>query len=162
MTSSPRPKYRIISLSDRFADLVRETMVAPGYGHPAHREVATSYGPCRVCLETFEAGEENRILFTHNPFGEHENLPLPGPIFIHEARCTRYPKSADFPDALRAIPMTLNAYASGRRLLAQEPVLDGKVEPKIERLLDDLRIDYIHVRNREAGCYMLRIERISG
>ena len=153
------PSFRVVSLSDRFADRVRETQVAPGYGHPAHTEVATSYGPCRVCLRTFESGRENRILFTHNAFAGLEEQPLPGPIFIHEESCERYSPTAGFPEGLREIPMTLNAYGRGRRLLAQVPVLNGQVEGEVDRLLEDSRVDYIHVRNREAGCYMMRIER---
>lgn len=153
--------FRVVSVSDRFADRVRDTMVAPGYEHPAHREVATSYGPCRVCLQTFDAGRESRILFTHNAFAGLEDQPLPGPIFIHAEGCERYPATAGFPEGLRGIPMTLNAYARGRRLLAQTPVLDGQVEGEVDRLLEDSRVEYIHVRNREAGCYMMRIERAS-
>ena len=53
----------------------------------------------------------------------------------------------------------MNAYGRGRRLLAQVPVLNGQVEGEVDRLLEDSRVDYIHVRNREAGCYMMRIER---
>ncbi len=141
------------------ADKVRSTMRSPGYGHPASVEVATGYGPCRLCLRTFRIGEERRILFTFDPFYRLEPLPLPGPVFIHEQECTRYDEHSGFPEDLRSHRLTLNAYGDRRRLLAEEYIEDGVVEPVIERLLGDSRIRYIHVRDTEAGCYDFRIER---
>jgi hypothetical protein len=141
------------------ADKVRSTMRSPGYGHPASVEVATGYGPCRLCLCSFRIGEERRILFTFDPFYQLEPLPLPGPVFVHERECQRYDEHSGFPEDLRSHRLTLNAYGTGRRLLAQEYVEDGAVEPFIERLFADNQIRYIHMRDTEAGCYDFRIER---
>jgi hypothetical protein len=80
-------------------------------------------------------------------------------VFIHEDECSRYPEDGGFPEDLRSHPLTLNAYARGRRLSAQEYVDDGAVEPVIDRLLARPDVDYIHVRDTQAGCYDLRIER---
>ena len=87
--------YRVVALGDRTADIVRKTRLSPGYGHPAHAEVATGYGPCRQCLRTFSVGSDRRILFTYDPFFGREKLPLPGPVFIHEEYCERYPENGD-------------------------------------------------------------------
>lgn len=151
--------YRTIAISDEIARAVRVHRQSPQYGHPAHLDVAQGYGPCRLCLRPFEEGAERRILFTYDPFEGLEPLPLPGPIYVHEQACVRYPEERGFPDELRFIPLTLNGYSRGRRLHAQEYVSDGNVEPLIERLLGRPDIDYIHVRNTEAGCYIMRIER---
>ena len=56
--------YRVVAIGDRIANAVRKTLRSPGYGHPAHPEVATGYGPCRRCLKSFAIGDERRILFT--------------------------------------------------------------------------------------------------
>lgn len=152
--------FRTIAIPTATADAVRTTRISPGYGHPAHAEVAGGYGPCRHCLRTFRVGEEKRVLFTLDPFAGVEALPLPGPVFIHEERCERYPEDAGFPDDLRPHALTLNAYARGRKLQAQEYVTDGNVEAAIEPLLARPEVDYIHVRDTEAGCYDLRIERV--
>ena len=151
--------FRVLAMPQDTADQVRSTMRSPGYGHPASLEVATGYGPCRLCLRTFRIGEERRILFTFDPFYQLEPLPLPGPVFVHEGECQRYDEHTGFPEEMRSHRLTLNAYATGRRLLAQEYVEDGAVEPVIEQLLTDSRIRYIHVRDTEAGCYDFRIER---
>lgn len=153
--------FRTIAIPTSIADSVRSTLLSPGYGHPAHAEVAGGYGPCRHCLRTFRVGAERRILFTLDPFAGVEALPLPGPVFIHEEGCDRYPEDGGFPGDLRPHALTLNAYARGRKLQTQEYVEDGNVEAAIERLLARPEIDYLHVRDTEAGCYDLRIERAS-
>jgi len=154
-------QYRVVAVGSPITDVVRRTLKAPGYGHPAHVEVAAGYGPCRQCLRDFAVGQERRILFTYDPFYEKENLPLPGPVFIHETECEPYPEDGGFPSDLRARPLTLNAYAAGRRLVAQKYVSNGDIEPQLEALLEDGEVSYIHVRDTVAGCYDFRIERMN-
>ncbi len=151
--------YRVIPVSDALSDDVRTTGRAPGYGHPTHTEVATGYGPCRQCLGCFEEGRDRRILFTFDPFSGLEALPLPGPVFIHENDCETYAERAGFPAHLRTLPLTLNAYARGRRLVKQVYLADGAVDTSVDQLFDDPDVGYIHVRNTEAGCYICRLER---
>lgn len=151
--------FRIVPLAEEIAEEVRRTLAAPGYGHPAHRELATGYGPCRSCLRPFVADVDARLLFTYDPFREIERLPLPGPIYIHEDCCDSYTGNHRFPDALRFIPMTLNAYGRGRQLRAvvyMDP--NGDQDEAVEALLARSDVDYLHVRNTEAGCYLFRVE----
>jgi len=134
-------------------------MRAPVCGFPAHVEVAADNAPCRHCLRTFTAGQERRILFTYDRFTGLEPLPQPGPIYIHSDNCPRYPEDGGFPEELRGSPRTLEAYARGRRLLAQEYVSDGKFEPVIEDLFTRADVDYLQVNSTTAGCFTFRIER---
>jgi hypothetical protein len=152
-------EFRVIALSERFADKVRATMTSPGYGHPVHVEVEDGPWPCRVCLKRGEPSGARRLLFTLDPFHGVEELPLPGPVFIHEEPCARHAEDAGFPEDLRRVPLTLNAYGKGRRLRAQEYVENGDVEPMIAALLARDDVDYLHLRHRAAGCYLARIER---
>lgn len=153
--------YRVVAVGDQIADAVRRTMKSPGYGHPAHVETATGYGPCRQCLRTFAIGAERRILFTYDAFHGKEDLPLPGPVFIHEETCQRYPEDGGFPGDILAHNLTLNAYSAGRDLVTKKYVRDGMVEPELRLLLADRNVDYIHVRDTAAGCYDFCIERAS-
>jgi len=153
--------YRVVAVGDRIADAVRTTMLSPGYGHPAHADVATGHGPCRQCLRAFTVGADRRILFTYDAFYGKEDIPLPGPVFIHEAQCERYPADAGFPVDMLSHKLTLNAYGRGRRLLAQRYVSNGIIEPELQRLLANEEVDYIHVRDTKAGCYDFCIERAS-
>ena len=150
--------YRIAAIPTKVADLVRSSKRSPGYGHPAHVEVATGYGPCRHCLRTFEIGQEKRILFTYDPFHGLETVPLPGPVFIHADECERYAENAGFPEELRRHGLTVVAYGEGRRVLTEEHVTDGEVDAVIAQLLRREDVKYLHVRDLEAGCYNLRIE----
>ncbi len=153
--------YSVVAVENRIADAVRKTLRSPGYGHPTHTEVATGYGPCRQCLRAFAVGTESRILFTFDPFYGKENLPLPGPVFIHEHECERYRADGGFPVDMLSHRLTLNAYARGRQLVAQRYVSNGLVEPELQRLLRDRDVAYIHVRDTDAGCYDFCIERTS-
>jgi hypothetical protein len=152
-------QYRVVAVSDRTADAVRKTMKSPGYGHPAHAETATGYGPCRQCLRTFAIGTDRRILFTYDAFYGKEDLPLPGPVFIHEQSCERYPEDGGFPADMVAHKLTLNAYGAGRELVVSKYLSGGVIEPELQRLLADGNVDYIHVRDTLAGCYDFCIER---
>ena len=149
----------IVAIPTEAAKSVRETMRSPSYGFPAHAELATDDAPCRHCLRTFAVGVDRRILFTYDRFAGIEQLPQPGPVYIHADSCPRYHEDAGFPEELRKSPRTLQAYAQGRRLLAQEIVADGKFEPAIERLLARQEVDYIQVNSTTAGCFTFRIER---
>ena len=152
--------YRVIGIPEDTAAKVRSSGKSPGYGHPVHSEVATGYGPCRLCLRDFEIGAERRLLFTYDPFYGLEPYPLPGPVFIHETACEPYPENGGFPADVRTHDLTLNAYARGRRLVAEERLEGGSgVDALVARLLDHPEVAYIHVRDTEAGCFDFRIER---
>lgn len=151
--------YRVVAVGEGLAEKVRESRRSPGYGHPVHAEVATGYGPCRVCLKDFAVGAERRLLFTLDPFHGIEEFPLPGPVFIHEDECERHPEHGGFPTDLLGHDLTLVAYARGRRQLGEERVGGGEIEGAIARWLGRSDVDYIHVRDTAAGCYDCRIER---
>lgn len=151
-------EYRVIAIPSETADAVRATLASPRYGHPAHAEVATGYGPCRHCLQFFDVGRERRLLFTFDPFAESGASPLPGPIFIHETRCERYPEEAGFPAHLLDHPLTLAAYGPDRRLVAELRLRDRHAEPAIAELLARPGVDYLHVRDTNAGCFDCRIQ----
>jgi hypothetical protein len=150
---------RIVAIPTEVAEAVRSTMRAPVYGFPAHAELATDAAPCRHCLRTIKAGEDRRILFTYDRFTGIEPLPQPGPIYVHAEACERYSEDAGFPEELRGSPRTVEAYARGRRLLAQEYVEDGKFEPVIEELFASPEVHYLQLNSTTAGCFTFRIER---
>jgi hypothetical protein len=154
-------RYRVISIPPALAQEVRATGKSPQYGHPVQTEVAKGYGPCRQCLRKFHQGEERRLLFTYNPFEKLTDYPSPGPIFIHEAECPSFDAVCAFPPELRDLPLMFEAYERDRWLLLHEPVVASEIESTISRLLGLPSVEYLHVRNREAGCYIARVERVT-
>jgi hypothetical protein len=150
--------YRIQGISDALASAARQSMRSPQYGHFAHAEMATGYGPCRLCLQTFEVGPEERLLFTYQPFTDPAALPAPGPVFIHRARCERY-DGAELPDALRPLPLVVEGYGAGGALLAQRRVGSAPFEKVLETVFGKQDVAYAHLRNAEAGCFIARVDR---
>ena len=155
--------FRIVPMEAEIADEARRTGRSPQYGHPAHSELASGYGPCRLCLATFQEHEERHLLFTYDPFASLAPYPLPGPIFIHEEPCAPYEAGSRFPDALRFIPLTLNAYSAHAELIRSIRLPNGedrRPETAIAELLTDPAVVTVHIRNTEAGCYIARAERV--
>lgn len=160
MTSAANtPPFWFSGIPVDLAADVRATMRSPQYGHPAHREIARGYGPCRLCLRTFDVGKEDRILFTYQPFREPGSLPAPGPVFIHADACDRYERP-ELPPDFRKLPLVLEGYRTGGHLIAQERVGDRAPEDVLAQLFDVQAIAYVHIRNGEAGCFMARADRV--
>lgn len=152
-------EYRVIAIPTEVVTEVRKSNKAPRYGHPAFTENASGYGPCRHCLRCFNVGKEYRTLFTYDAFSGIEDVPLPGPVFIHAENCPRYPEHAGYPHDLLTHAAVLSGYAKGQRLIAQVHAHDGGHEAAVQQLLQRADVDYIPVRDKIAGCYNFRIDR---
>jgi hypothetical protein len=151
--------YRVVAISDAVVDYVRTSLRSPQYGHPAHLELATGFGPCRYCLHTFHEGQEERLLFTYNTFSDTDFTPLPGPVFIHHKSCSRY-MDAGLPRDLNNLELLLEGYnAHGRVTVFENPDI-GKVEDSILKMFSDDDLVFIHLRNAKAGCFVARVERL--
>jgi hypothetical protein len=152
------PQFRYVGIPPALADEVRATMRSPQYSHPAFRDRAKGYGPCRLCLRTFAVGEEDRLLFTYQPHREPEALPQPGPVFIHAEPCAHY-DAFEPPSDFRTLPLVVEGYRATGWIVAQEPVTSDPVEDVVARMFERPEVNHVHLRNREAGCFMARVER---
>lgn len=150
-------KYKVVPINKEIADRVRKTMVSPHGGLPAFSSVANGYGPCRSCLKTFRQSVEERIYISYDPFAGLSDLPLPGPVFIHTEPCEEY-SSDEFPVDLSSIPMLLEGYGEHSRLMTTAPVDVETVDDQIVDALAAPGVNFIHLRNAEAGCFIARIE----
>jgi hypothetical protein len=151
--------FRYVGIPESLAEEARTTRRSPQYGHPASRDLAKGYGPCRLCLRTFAVGEEDRLLFTYQPLQAPGSLPQPGPVYIHAESCARY-DGPEFPAELRALPIVVEGYRATGWIVAQEPVDSEPVEAIVARMFERPDVDHVHLRNREAGCFMARVERV--
>ena len=149
--------YRVVPIRSELATHVRTTMISPHGNLPAFSLPATGYGPCRSCLKMFKQGEEERIYFSYDPFAGISGLPLPGPVFIHAESCDEY-SLGKFPSELRSIPMLLEGFGDQSRLITTVPVTDN-VDDEIVEVLNTPNVEFIHLRNAEAGCFIARIEK---
>lgn len=114
--------------------------------------------PCRVSLEDAALGEALVLVpFTHQPADTPYHAS--GPIFIRETARQAAPDVNEVPDQLRLRLLSLRAY-DAEALMVDADVVDGReLEPVVERLLSDARVQYIHVHFARPGCYACRIDR---
>ena len=149
--------YRVVAIETAVADQARLND-KDALGFPTFTAPAGEGLPCRHCLQWIETGAP-ATFFTLDPFAGVEKLPLPGPVYVHARACERYAEDWALPMDLLKSPRTLNAYAAGRKLVAQEYVEAATAKEGIERLLEREEVDYIHVRSTTAGCFTFRIEK---
>lgn len=152
--------FIVRGMTQDLADEVRRTGLSPGYGHPAHIEVARGTGPCRCCLEPFVIGRDARTLFTYRPTGDADSLMAPGPVFIHAKHCSAW-SGTGFPDALRVLPLAFEARAAGSLVTAFSARGEENAEAQIERLFAETQSQWIQLRHAQAGCHIARIDRLS-
>jgi hypothetical protein len=150
---------RAIAVPTETAQQVLATMKSPGYGHPAHTELAKGHGPCRHCLQPFRVGEETRTLFTYNPFQGIAPIPSPGPVFIHADACERFEEVLGYPAGLLPFPVALDGYDREQKLVRQRTAEAGEQESAIREMFLDDAIRYVLVRDLKAGCFDFRAER---
>ena len=151
--------YKVVPIQSEIARSVRGQLKSPQYGHPAFTDVAAGYGPCRVCLKTFAKGAEDRILFTYNAFENLSCLPLPGPVYIHKDECEAFDESG-FPPGLVDLPLLFEGYGEESELVKREAVGKENIEDQITDIFALTGVNYINIRNAEAGCFVARIERL--
>jgi Protein of unknown function (DUF1203) len=159
MSVTTATRYSVRALPQEVADHVREHGRDPIWGHAAVTAPATGFGPCRLCLRTFREGEL-RTLFTHDTYTGVAPFPQPGPVYIHADGCSRY-EDEGFPPDLAPLDLTFEAVADGPRVTALERATGADADEVLARLLDFREVDYVNVRNTEAGCFVARVERAS-
>jgi hypothetical protein len=152
-------EVRAIALPTEVAEQVWETMKSPGYGHPAFTAIAKGHGPCRHCLKPFRIGEEERTLFTYNPFRERDMIPVPGPVFIHTDRCERFGLESGYPAELLPYGAVIEGYGTEQQVLERRKVSDGTQEAVIREMFENASVRYVMVRDLKAGCFDLRVVR---
>lgn len=152
-------QFAVRGVPQEIADEVRRTRRSPGFGHPAHQEVAGGTGPCRCCLRPFVPGVDSRLLFTYRPEGR-DSLMAPGPVFIHADHCEAYADSG-FPRALRDLPLAFEGRAAGGRVTAVLASASASAEQQLQALVAG-SADWVHVRHAEAGCFIARADPLPG
>src|SRR5215211_6543987 len=104
MSATAVARFTVEAIPEAVALCVREHGRDPVWGHVALTEPARGFGPCRLCLRTFEEGEL-RTLFTHDTYTGVAEFPQPGPVYIHAEGCSRY-EDGGFPHDLRGLELT--------------------------------------------------------
>lgn len=151
--------YKVMPIAPETVAEVRRSMRSPQYESlAASASIANGYGPCRSCLRVFEQGSDRRIYFTYNSFEGRSSLPDPGPVFVHEAECRPF-AGPGFPEDILELPVLLEAFGAESVLVERLTMVPTQIEIQIAELFKDPRVNFVNLRNREAGCYIARVER---
>src|SRR5258708_1821049 len=152
-------KLKIVPMASEIVEQVRKTMKAPGYGFPAHREVAAGRAPGRHWLKVIPANGEELILFTYDAVAGEGVAPKPGAVDLHAEDWEPYSGKEGVPAEYRGQPLTLEAFGAERVRLEEKRAHGSGEEEALRELFERDETEYVHVRSTSAGCYLFRVER---
>ena len=155
-------KFKVIAMEESLADSIRHTM-KDEFGNALISVITNGTGPCRQCLQPFERGKDERILFAYQPIKSKSPYTEVGPVYIHTHHCKSYADENEFPAAIKNdrknFPLTLRCYNHEERMIYAELVGERNPEEVIEQLFERPEIEFLHARNSEYGCFIAKIER---
>lgn len=156
-------KFKIVPLSKEYASKIRK-QGNDDFGNEVIEQIATGKGPCRVSLRPFKVGKDKRLLLSHSPFTEKNAFSQPGPIFINKEEVETYSDIHRFPPEIKAnkqsFPLSLIGYNKKQQMVFTQLVGDDDVDLLIGKIFDEQpKVEYLHVRNSEACCYICRVDR---
>ncbi|WP_110666845.1 DUF1203 domain-containing protein [Salinicola halophilus] len=149
-------------MSFRFVGLDAQSI---DFDHLAGRGLATRVTvtpeanlPCRATLNDAEPGSPVWLVhFRHHAVASPYRAG--GPIFIAEGATRGVYRHGEVPPSLAKRALALRAYDVTGFLIAATLSHGSDVETAIETLLEDERIDYLHVHYAAPGCFACRVER---
>lgn len=149
-------RYR--GIDDAIVRNVRETL-RDAHGNALRVWVSDGDGnPCRSCLRLTPAGTR-LILFAHRPFTTGGPYAETGPVFVHAGPCTPYALHETFPEDFLERTLTVRTYDAPGAIV-EGRVIDGRAaEDALQRMFDDDRVAFAHVRNPGWGCWDFAVER---
>lgn len=120
-------------------------------------DVSPGY-PDRIELRDAEPGESLLLLnYTHQPADTPYRASHA--IFVLEGAKQAFDQEGKIPPALRRRLLSLRAFDAADMLVDADVVHGREVEPVIERLLADPRVQYLQAHYAKPGCYSARIDR---
>jgi hypothetical protein len=128
--------------------------------HGAVRKIADERPgfPCRVSLQDAALGESLILL-------NYEHLPVASPyrsshaIYVREAAQEATLAVDEVPEQIRIRLLSVRAFDRDGMMRAADVVHGSAIEPVIEQMLADPKVDYLHIHNAKPGCYAARVER---
>ncbi len=97
------------------------------------------------------------ILFPYQSIPVGRSYAESGPIFVHQEPCERYPALVVYPAAFREGRVVRGYNAQSEIIAAEVPGDDP--ESRIEAMLANPEVSFVHVRSMTHGCYTMKVER---
>jgi hypothetical protein len=102
---------------------------------------------------------ERVILFPYPAIPPGHPYSESGPIFVHADPCERYRATREYPSAFRN-GRVFRAYNTNYDMIHAEVVNGSEPEAVVEKLLQNPKTAFVHVRSVTHGCYTFGVERI--
>lgn len=115
--------------------------------------------PCRVSLAHAPVGSELLLLpYEHQP-SARSPYRASGPIYIRRG-ATRWDRAGVLPDCLvRARALSLRGYDHEDLIADSAVVPPAELLPRLEAMLGNAALAYVHVHNAGPGCFSCRVDR---
>lgn len=152
--------FRVRGISTEVFECLR-TGGADAHGQaPLVRVAQGGANPCRHCLGLIADGEPKLVL-AYRPFADAaQPYAETGPIFLHQADCTRY-DSDELPAWFAFLdPAAIRGYGADDwiRYETGQIVRGPNLAQACEDILANPAVAYVHVRSK-FGCFQCRIDR---
>ena len=114
--------------------------------------------PDRIELRDAEPGETLLLLnFTHQPADNPYHSRHA--IFVREGATAAFDRLNHVPDVMRIRPISLRAFDRSDMMTSADLVAGSAIADRIEAMLADPAVAYIHAPIAKRGCFAARIER---
>jgi len=122
-------------------------------------DVEPSY-PCRVSLAHAPVGSELLLLPYEHQMAHHSPYRASGPIYVRRD-ADRWDRVGALPDCLvRARALSLRGYDGGDLIAESAVVPPAELVARLEAMLGNKAIAYVHVHNAGPGCFSCRVDRV--
>ncbi|MEX0279613.1 MAG: DUF1203 domain-containing protein [Arenibacterium sp.] len=130
------------------------------YGNLPERAVSEGGAtPCRHCLRNIPEGEAMLIL-AHRPFDGLHPYAETGPIFLCADTCAQGGGDDATPEALSSPEYLVKGYSAADRIVygTGDIVPTEAIAQRAADLLEQVEVEYVHVRSARNNCYIARID----
>ncbi len=153
--------YRITGLNRApFADLIGASDAVLASHNAIRVTAATKPGyPCRISLDDAEVGE-TLILVNHVSHNVATPYRSAYAIYVREGVTEAASFTNTLPPVFANRPIAFRAFDADGMLRNAALALPGQAEEKIQMLLDNAEIAYLHAHNAAHGCFSAKVERL--
>jgi len=115
--------------------------------------------PCRVSLADAEIGEEVILLNF-----EHHNVNSPyktsGPIFVRKTAQTTMIEVNEIPKMFNHRLLSIRGFNKNATMIFADVTQGDNLREKLNNILDNKTIEYLHIHNAKPGCYNCLVVRV--
>jgi hypothetical protein len=115
--------------------------------------------PCRVSLADAEIGEEV-ILLNYEHYSVNSPYKAGGPIFVRKIAQTATPEINEIPKMFNHRLLSIRGFDKEATMIFADVITGANLKEKLNLILDNKVIEYLHIHNAKPGCFNCSVERV--